>query len=155
MEIIETAFEKRHAKTLINGKLCFLNPRIMYKLGFTKEGDSVTRFTEKFMRDNNYKYVATEIDFNVDPKWSAHFSREEIRIVEAWWEKQFPKNIWTTVRYTGSSEYRYIPDAQAKEFIAKLHKKWPSKEHPKKKGYYKLYFNQFIRKEKPEDKYDD
>ena len=155
VKIIETEFEKRHAKILVNGQLCFLNPNRMYKLGFTKDPDSVNRFTEKFLRDNNYKYVATEKDFNVIPIWSAHFSRDYIRIVEAWWKKQFPKNIWTTVRYTGSSEYRYLPDAQANEFIAKLHKKWPSEEHPKKEGYYKLYFNRFVRKEKPQDKYDD
>lgn len=155
MKIIETEFEKRHAKILVNGRLCFLNPDRMYKLGFTKDRDSVNRFTEKFLRDNNYKYVATEKDFDVVPIWSAHFSREDIAIFEKRWEKQFPKNIWTTVRYTGSNEYRYIPDAQARAFIKKLHDEYPSAKHPKKEGYYKLYFNRFVRKEKPQDKCDD
>ena len=155
MTIIETEFEKRHAKILVNGKLCYLNPNRMFKLGFTIEGDAATRFTEKFMRDKNYKNVATEKDFHVIPRWTAYFSRRDIAIFEKNWEKKFPKNIWTTVQYTGSSEYRYIPDAQANEFIDWLKDKYPKEEYGYKDGYYKLYLNQFIRKEKPQDKYDD
>ena len=153
MILIETDKEKT-IKTRIIGRIKhFIDPPTMVKMGYTVKQDVLDRFTEKHLKENNFINIAPEVDFIPDVQWSGWFRRELIDYYEDMWEKNFPKNIWTTKRYTGYSEYRYMPEQQIKQWAKKLHKMYPFDKHYEKKGYLHLYFTKFDRKKKTE--YDD
>jgi hypothetical protein len=151
----ETVFEKKHRATYIDGIKHFIDPNIMYKFGFTKEFDALNRFTKKFLKKNNYKNEAPSEDFKVEAPWTAFFPLDVAKALEERFEANFPKNIWTTKRYTGCTEYRYIPALQASRFIDKLNELYPKSEYGYKPGYYKVYFTKFTRKDLNESKFED
>ena len=155
MILLETDKEKTIKTRVIRGVKHFIDPPTMYKLGFTVQKDARIRFTEDFLKRENYVNIAPEIGFEVIIKWSGFFSRERIRYYEGLWESKFPKNIWTTDRYTGYSEYRYLPEAQANRWVKFLKDKYPKDDNGHRDSYYKLYFAKFEKKVPYKTQYDD
>ena len=128
----------------------YKNPDVMYKLGVTHFVDANQRFSAETAEKYGFANIPLEDDYRKIPILSRWLPRIKAHELEISFRKQIPKEIWTTKKYNGISECRYLTQQEADEVEDTLRKRFPLEKYggqnKGKLGYIKVYFYKFEKK---------